>query len=196
MTVQPIPTLTTGRLILKPFTPADVPEVHRLAGAREIADTTLAIPHPYSLEMAENWISTHGEQFTSGQMATFAVTLRERDRLIGAISLKIEAVHERAGMGYWIGREFWGNGYCSEAAGRILAYGFTERCLNRIEAGHFSRNPASGRVMQKIGMTREGCLRSHIKKWDRFEDVVCYAMLREEFQGGTEQTVYEKNGSR
>jgi ribosomal-protein-alanine N-acetyltransferase len=54
--------------------------------------------------------------------------------------------------------------------------------LNRIFAHHFTRNPASGRVMQKLGMKHEGCLRQHFEKWDAFEDMEIYGILKSEWQ--------------
>ena len=53
----------------------------------------------------------------------------------------------------------------------------TKLALNRIHAHHFSRNPASGRVLEKIGMRHEGCLRQHIRRWGRFEDIECYGIV-------------------
>jgi ribosomal-protein-alanine N-acetyltransferase len=107
--------------------------------------------------MAEEWISTHQEKFERGELVNFAIVLRNDDMLIGAIGLVINQQHENAELGYWIGKPYWGNGYCTEAAKAVLHYGFTVLGLNRIYASHMSRNPASGRVMEKIGMKYEGC---------------------------------------
>ena len=93
--------------------------------------------------------------------------------------------HANAEMGYWIGKPYWNQGYGTEAAGGILQYAFEQLDLNRVYAAHFRRNPASGRIMQKIGMTYEGCLRQHIKKWDSFEDMEYYGILRSEYRGGS-----------
>lgn len=177
-------TLDTPRLILRPFTLADAPDVQRLAGAREVASTTTNIPHPYEDGMAEAWIATHQERFDAGEMVTWAVTLREGGPLLGGIGLRLEPAHDRAGLGYWIAVPHWNQGYCTEAALAVLRYGFQDRGLHRIGATHFAGNPASGRVMQKIGMTREGCLRHHIKKWGRYEDLVYYGLLRDEWEAG------------
>lgn len=177
------PVLETERLILRPFTLADAPEVQRLAGAWEIADTTLNIPHPYRDGMAEEWIGRHQERFDRGELASFAIVLRDEGRLIGAIGLAISERFDRGEMGYWIGVPYWNQGYCTEAARAVLEYGFSVRGLNRIQATHLTRNPASGRVMQKIGMSHEGRLRQHVRKWDRFEDLECYAILRSEYVG-------------
>ena len=67
--------------------------------------------------------------------------------------------------------------------GAILGYGFANLGLNRICAIHLARNPASGRVMQKVGMTREGLCPQHVKKWDRYEDLVLYGILKATWQG-------------
>ena len=67
------PTLTTARLVLRPFTVADALDVQQLAGAREVASTTLLIPHPYEPGMAEQWISTHQERYERGELVSFAI---------------------------------------------------------------------------------------------------------------------------
>ena len=175
------PTLHTQRLILRPFEMADARDVQRLAGDHAIADTTLNIPHPYEDGMAEQWIATHQPQFEAGEQATFAIVLQATSELVGAIGLVINRRFDRAELGYWIGRPYWNQDYCTEAGRAVLSYGFTELNLNRIHAYHLSRNPASGRVMEKLGMTREGLLRQHAKKWGKYEDLVEYGLLREDW---------------
>ena len=176
--------IVTERLILRAFAPSDAPAVCRLAGDSSIAATTLNIPHPYDEHMAKGWISTHQRAFDQGLDLHFAITLRANDTLIGAIDLReFGSPHRRAEMGYWIGKPYWGQGYCTEAARALLAFGFTSLRLNRIFARYLSRNPASGRVMEKIGMQYEGCLRQHVEKWGVFEDVKIYGILRSEWPG-------------
>jgi ribosomal-protein-alanine N-acetyltransferase len=174
------PTWTSDRLVLRPFAMTDAPDVQRLAGDRAVASTTLNIPHPYEDGAAEAWIASHQEGFDSGKQVTIAITLRD-GTLIGAIGLHVNQEHRRAELGYWIGKPYWGNGYCTEAAEAVLRYGFETLGLNRIHARHLARNPASGRVMQKIGMRHEGYLRQHAKKWGVFEDVELYAILKNEY---------------
>lgn len=182
------PTLETPRLILRPFTLADAPDVQRLAGARDVAFTTLNIPHPYEDGMAEAWIRTHQPAFEEGTVITFAITERHSWALCGAIGLSISVPHHHAEIGYWIGRPYWNQGYCTEAATGVLRYGFEELALHRIFARHMRRNPVSGRVVQKIGMTYEGRLREHYSKWGAFEDIEMYGVLREEWQQRARQT--------
>jgi len=172
------PTLQTERLILRAFQMDDAPAVDKYVSEKAIAATTLNIPHPYTQEMAEEWIGTHKEAFEKGQAVRFAITLGDSGELLGAIGLEITAAHERAEIGYWIGKPHWGKGYCTEAAIAVLKHGFDSIGLERICATHFRRNPASGRVMLKAGMKYEGRLRHHIKKWGEFEDLEMYSILR------------------
>ena len=178
------PTIETKRLILRPYTLADAPELQRCIGERDIASTTLNIPHPYEEGMAEEWISGHRENFDRGVDIQFAIADREQGFLIGGIGITdINKEFESAEIGYWIAKPYWENGYCTEAARAVLEYGFKVMGLNRIHAMHMTRNPASGRIMQKIGMKHEGTSRQAVKKWGKFEDIEYYAILKSEYTG-------------
>ncbi len=174
-------TVATLRLRLRPFILADAAEVQRLAGDRVVADTTLLIPHPYPDGLAEAWIRTHAPAFAAGEQATFAITRREDDALVGAVGLTIAKRHDRAELGYWIGAPYWNQGFATEAARAVLGVGFAKLGLNRIEAHHFTRNPASGRVMQKAGMRQEALVRQYVRKGDGYEDVRIYVALNGEW---------------
>lgn len=174
-------TIITTRLLLRRFTPADAPEVQRLAGDKLIAATTLEIPHPYENGMAEQWISTHLKEIEEGKLSNFAITLKETGQLIGAMGLHINARFNRAELGYWVGMPYWNKGYCTEAARAVLKYGFEDLKLHRIFAHYFSNNPASGKVMEKIGMRYEGHLREHVCKGGQYYDLIMYAVLASEF---------------
>ena len=174
------PTLETERLVLRPFDLSDAARVQLLAGDRAIAATTKNIPHPYEDGMAEKWIGTHQERFEKGQEVVFATVLKDAGQLIGAIGLNLNLPQQSAELGYWIGKEYWGCGYCTEAGRAVLRYAFDELRLHRVHAHHLAHNPASGRVMQKLGMRHEGRLREHAKKWDKFYDVEAYGILSSE----------------
>jgi [ribosomal protein S5]-alanine N-acetyltransferase len=178
----PLPHLRTARLLLRPFRLSDAADVQRLAGDKAVADMVLNIPHPYPDGVAEKWISSHQGQFEAGEACTLAVTLAKTGEFIGSVSLIISRRFDRAEAGYWIGVPYWNMGYCTEAARAILDYGFSVFALNRIHATHQARNPASGRVMVKLGMTHEGVARRHAKKGDRYEDMVLYGILAEEWR--------------
>jgi RimJ/RimL family protein N-acetyltransferase len=176
------PTLTTERLTLRPFIADDAFDVERLAGRREIADTTLNIPHPYPHGGAADWIRTHGPAWNDGSSATFAIVGGKKGALVGAIGLMIKSEHRRAELGYWIALDCWNRGYATEASQRLIDFGFDVLSLHRIEARHFLRNPASGRVMQKLGMKHEGVERDWAFKWDRFEALAVYSILEPEWR--------------
>ncbi len=163
--------------MLRPFSLIDASAVQVLAGAWEIADTTLNVPYPYPDGAAEAWISTHASGFVAGILAAFAIVERQGGQLVGATGLGIDPKHAHAELGYWVGRPFWGRGYATEGARALLEFGFGGLGLNRIQARHFPRNPPSGRVMQKLSMIYEGTLRQAVRRWDRFEDLAVYATI-------------------
>jgi RimJ/RimL family protein N-acetyltransferase len=169
--------LRTARLRLRSFQHSDVPELVRLAGARPVAATTLRIPHPYRDADAEEFLQKCAAECRKGTGVVFAICEASSDALCGAVGLHIDRDHERAELGFWIGVPYWGQGYCTEAARAVLAYGFEVLKLHRIFAQHFRGNAASGRVLQKIGMQHEGIMRGHILKWGEFMDVEQYGSV-------------------
>jgi [ribosomal protein S5]-alanine N-acetyltransferase len=175
--MKPYPTLRTDRLVLREFTAEDASDVQRLAGEWEVARMMLHVPHPYEDGMAQEWIATHRPAFEAGERLTFAVVLREEATLIGSITLDLNAQDENAELGYWIGKPYWGQGYCTEAAKELVRYGFEDLGLHRIHSNHFGSNLASGKVMQKVGMSYEGTRPEHYKKWGEYEDRVEYGLL-------------------
>ena len=111
-----------------------------------------------------------------------AISLRDSGRQIGGIGLTVAEKHQHAELGYWLGVQHWGKGFATEAAREILRYGFEDLGLHRIFASHFRHNPASGRILAKLGMRHEGCQREHLRKWDRFVDSELYGILRQEWE--------------
>jgi ribosomal-protein-alanine N-acetyltransferase len=175
-----LPRITTARLLLRPFTMADATDVQRLAGDRDVASTMASIPLPYEDGIAEQWIATHHRRFEQGTSLDLAITMAPGGTLVGAIGLRFEPEHDRAELGYWIGKPYWGRGYATEAARALVQYGFDRLGLHRIYARHLTRNPASGNVLHKIGMTHEGHRRQHEKKWGIREDDELYGMLKDD----------------
>ena len=169
--------LQTEHLLLRPFREEDAGDVQRLAGDPEVAKTTLNIPHPYEDGMAQAWLASHSDDLVLGVNVVYAMVEKAGDALVGAISVAIEQKHQRGEMGYWVGKPFWRRGYCTEAGKVLLGFCFGSLGLHRVHAHHFSGNPASGRVMEKIGMTVEGCLRQHINKNGEWYDVMMYGVL-------------------
>ena len=177
-----LPVLETERLLLRPYTLADAARVQQMCDDDAVASTVLNLPHPYPDGAAEKWISTHADGFRQGTEVTLAITLRPGGTVVGSMSLAVSKIHKRGELGYMVAKEYWNRGYCTEAARAMMSYGFSVLGLNRIQAMHFPRNPASGRVMQKLGMAKEGLLRQYVSSRSVFEDVALYSILRPEFE--------------
>ncbi len=157
MKLQPI--LKTERLILRPFNIEDSSRVTELAGDKIIADVTANIPHPYPEGLAQEWILSHTKEWNNNMLAAFGITLADSGLLIGAISLM--SLDESEGeLGYWVGVDYWNNGYCSEACRKMVDFGFNNLKLKRIHARHLSRNPASGKVLLNSGLIHVGSSKS------------------------------------
>ncbi|MEM7453989.1 MAG: GNAT family N-acetyltransferase [Planctomycetota bacterium] len=186
--------IETERLILRRFEEADAYRTYQLINDPEIAANTRTIPYPYPEELAVEWIRKHRGQWISGKGVVFAICCKpefgaepdssaEEDGvtsqayLVGAIGLQISPENHNAEMGYWVGRDYRGKGYCTEAAAALLEFGFEVLALHRIHAHHLARNPASGRIMEKLGMEKEGHMKQNVRKNGVFEDTVHYAII-------------------
>jgi ribosomal-protein-alanine N-acetyltransferase len=170
--------IETARLQMRRWKESDIPELLPLIGAREVAATTLRIPHPYEEKHAREFLASIGKE----NELRLAIRLRSDGRLCGGVGLHPDKDHKRAELGYWIGVPYWGNGYATEAAQAAVRYGFETIGLNRIFASCYKHNPASGKVLQKIGMKYEGCMRQHVLKWGKFVDLELYSILRDEWK--------------
>jgi RimJ/RimL family protein N-acetyltransferase len=173
--------LKTERLLLRSFRDDDIDALLPLIGDRDIAATTLRIPHPYARKDAEQFFEFARTKVAEGH-AVFAIEFE--GKLSGTLGLHATLEHRKAELGYWVGKPFWGQGIVTEAAAEAIRWGFEEHGLNRIYAGCFSENPASIRVLEKLGFKFEGVSRQHLLKWGQFKDVHQYAMLARDYQDG------------
>jgi [ribosomal protein S5]-alanine N-acetyltransferase len=169
--------IETERLVLRPFEPRDADVVEREVSRVELA-RMLRIPHPYPRGGAAEWIATGAQ---AGR--DFAVELRETGELVGSIAINPNDEHRRAEIGYWCALAHWGRGYATEAVRAIIDYGFRTLELNRVHAECHGDNPASRRVLEKVGMTYEGSLRQHSFRLGRFADKLQFGILRSEWSG-------------
>jgi [ribosomal protein S5]-alanine N-acetyltransferase len=178
--VQPLPTLETERLVLRPLAPEDATAVRALGGDRRVAEMTL-LPHPFGEEEVHRWVEGRLAWAAQGKIRPFSVMLKEDGALVGHAGLLLDWENEKAGLHYWMGVPYWGRGYATEAAQELVRHAFEDLGLGRVYADHVARNPASGRVLQKVGMSYEGCRRRDFKRWDHFEDMALYGVLAEEW---------------
>lgn len=176
------PRLTTPRLLLRPLELGDAADIQTLASDRDVATNTENIAHPYEDGMAERWIESSKKRFSRGELVNFAITLLPSGPFIGSVALIISPSLDSPGpseaeLSYWIGKPYWGSGYATEAAQAAVRYGFNDLGLERVRAFHFTRNSASGRVLEKIGMSYKGHLDHQLQKLGEWEDLEEYEIL-------------------
>ena len=183
---RPHPTLRTVRLILRPFDEHDAPAMLPLIGDKRIAAMTANIPHPYESHHAQQWLSERCARWADGTGIVFAVCTPDaanpRGNLVGAVGLHGDPSQKRLEVGYWIGAPFWGKGYATEAARAVVDFGFRDLGMHRIHAYHFMGNDASGRVLEKAGLKREGVARGYVIKWGVPQDSVLYGLTRPDWE--------------
>ena len=177
-TALSIPALHGERITLRPFMRGDALAVYAYLSTPEIASTTANIDYPYPQGAAESWIQSHATEAAAGTSLTWAITLAD-DTLIGAIGLHLTPQHARGEIGYWLGVPYWNQGYTTEAALLVTAYGFDTLRLHRVQATCLPRNVGSSRVMEKAGLTLEGVLRGYVQENGEFRDIAMYAKVAE-----------------
>jgi RimJ/RimL family protein N-acetyltransferase len=169
------PVIETKRLMLRPFYLRDAIDVQKLAGNRNVSESTLNIPYPYKDGMAESWIAEHENGWKNKSNVTYAIVDKLSTVLLGVVSL-LDIRGEEAKLGYWIGEPFWGNGYCTEATRELLELAHVTMGIKKIIGEHLCSNPASGRVMEKLGMSHKGQIRGA----DRYKKEVQIAVYESE----------------
>ena len=173
--------LETERLILRPLTSDDSKRIEEMAGDYEVAKSTLSIPYPYPEGSAIHFIESMLNAEKNKKIVMFGLTERDSNLLIGLINLNLSDNHKRGELAYWIGKQYWGKGYGTEAAKALIKYGFNHLHLNRIFAASFTSNPGSWRIMEKVGLKYEGTLKQHVARFGQFHDLAYYGLLKEEF---------------
>lgn len=145
------PRLVTPRLVLRHPEHRDADAIVAAIGDRDVARRLARVPHPYGPGDAAfflNRIVPHEW--------VWAITRSHDDTLIGAVGLTPSETTDVAELGYWLGRSHWGSGIATEAAQAVLAFGFGALALRTITSGYFLSNPASGRVLEKLGFVETG----------------------------------------
>lgn len=150
--------LITERLILRPLLPHDAESLHRLVNDWEVTRNLAVVPFPYPRKLADDWIASTARELADGAAYNLAITGRDGDQelLLGVVSLRLNGNPREATLGYWVGRRFWGHGVASEAAGRMVRWGFANLAIDRILADVATDNPASGAVLRRIGFRQAG----------------------------------------
>jgi diaminopimelate epimerase len=179
-----LPVLTTRRLTLRPLAPGDAAAIQRLADNPRVSANLLTMPSPYTIPDAHRFIAMNQRSVHSGAWVNWALTRRPaggEEEFLGVLGLRLERNQDRAEVGYWLGEAYWGQGLMPEAVRAVAGWAFANLGLNKLWAGRFAENPASGRVLEKAGFTLEGTLRGHLKRQGTYRDDVVYGLLRSEW---------------
>ncbi|MGD7043119.1 GNAT family N-acetyltransferase [Jeotgalibacillus proteolyticus] len=174
-------TIETKRLLLRLFNEKDAPEVANLCHNYNLYINTLYLPYPYDQEDALSWIKHHLDHFNENKSYELAITDKVTGTLLGAIALSNNPTFKNGEMAYWVGEAYWGNGYATEAAKGMLEFAFMEKNYNKVFARYFDSDAASGKVIEKIGMKKEGVLKEHVVKEGKYIDLVHYGILKKDF---------------
>ncbi len=142
----------TERLLLRPGWAEDAPELCAAIAREEVAHTLARLPWPYTLDHAEAWLS----QPRAADDAHLLIYERTgaAPRLIGGIGLAPD--DDSIELGYWIVPSHWGRGFATEAGHAVIALARDTLRIAHLTSGHFVDNPASGRVLEKLGFRRTG----------------------------------------
>lgn len=168
--------LQLKQALLRRWRSDDVPALVEAANNRNVSLTLRdGFPFPYTSAAAEAYIAR-----VSDYDVPFCIEVE--GRAAGGIGLhRATDVHRiTAELGYWLAEPLWGRGIMTEAVRAVVRHGFTAFPLERIEAYAFSNNPASVRVLEKAGFTREGLLRRNVIKHGQVLDSLVFSILREE----------------
>lgn len=176
-------TIETERLLLRPLTLEDAPAMFtNWVTDQDVARYVTWDTHT-SLEETRELLSLWVKQYDQPDCYIWGMVIKETGELIGTFAFTgVSDRDQVAELGYAIGKNWWNQGYTTEAGRAILSFAFDQVRLNRIQAVHDVRNPASGRVMEKLGMTHEGTIRQARLVKGQFVTIALYGMLTEEWQ--------------
>ena len=168
------------KVILRRLRLDDANIIQNLANNINIYSTTLNIPYPYTIDDAKYWLKLQEKQFEEDRAYNFAIINQKDKSLVGVVGISRDKSN-KGELGYWIGEEYWGNGFASSASELLIDYVFNDLSYNRVYSKHFAINPASGKVMQKLHMQYEGLLKSDELKDDVYHDILLYGLCKEDY---------------
>ncbi|MDR0530659.1 MAG: GNAT family N-acetyltransferase [Oscillospiraceae bacterium] len=177
------PQLQTPRLCLREMTKADAPTLVELLRNQEVSRWLTVDLSRMTRREEEIRIARARKAFAAGRELHWGIGERDSDGLVGMICLVgLNRRDQHAMAGFWLGHAYWGRGYMTEALWAVLDYSFRGLGLNRVYAGHFADNSASGRVMQKCGLQYEGTRRQAFCKNGQYYDEMAYAILKSDYE--------------
>jgi len=187
MPKQKFPVLETERLVLRQLEKSDAPALVALLHDEAVSRWLFGNLEQVTLKDEQNYVRAMRKQFEKGQRVDWIICDKTTGAPMGNIGISrspMERMHNKASAGFMLGRAYWGRGYMTEAFRAVLDYAFGTLGLNRVSAGHFEGNIASGRVQQKCGLLYEGTHRRALQKNGVYYDELMYAIVREDWEKG------------
>jgi len=170
-------TMKTERLVLRKFRLEDAADILEYASDAQAMEY-LIWDGLSTIEEARAAVYDH----YWARPGIWAIELAESSKVIGCIDMRLEHEDDKVGFGYVLNRAYWGKGYMTEALQAVMTMCFYKLEVNRMEAEHYVGNEGSGRVMEKCGMKREGCMVQAKKIKGIFRDCVQYGITREQYK--------------
>ena len=177
-----LPVLRTERLVLRPVTMHDAKDIFAYAHDPDVARFVLWDAHR-TLKDSKRYVRYLRSQYRWGIPSSYGIEHTASGHLIGTIGfMNWSEEHQTAEIGYSLGRNWWNQGFMTEAVRAVLYLSFEMMALHRIEAMHDTENLASGCVMAKCGMRHEGTLTGRVWNKGEWRDVQLWAITRDEWQ--------------
>jgi RimJ/RimL family protein N-acetyltransferase len=167
--------------MLRPIRVADADEIRESVNDRRVCDNLSYTPHPYTMEMAESWVRNVNYGMANGTCCYWTICDKKTEKFIGSIGLSIYSEQEGCEIHYWINANEWNRGYCTEAVKRVIKYVFEDKNIHRLYVTHREHNAPSERIIKKCGFVFEGKQRDGLKRFGKFENVMAYSMLQNEY---------------
>ena len=176
-----VPAIETERLILRKLELADAEDLFRYASEPAVSRFMPWNVHK-TIEETKRFLAFILDAYEQQRKLTWAIELKETGKMIGTIDyVSWQPKRSKAEMAYTLSHEYWGRGLMKEAAEGLLAFGFKEMGLNKVEAPIMLENAQSRRLAEKLGMKLEGVARDHMVIKGDFVDLAMYSLLKSEF---------------
>lgn len=174
-------TIETERLILRQLQLSDAEDMFNNFTNNENVSRFLSWNPHENIEVTKNLLINWVDDYKNDNKYFWAIVLKENQQVIGTTSVvELSIKDQKAELGYCIGENYWGRGIVTELTKAVIAFLFNEVGVHRIEAKHDTKNPASGRVMEKVGMKYEGTMRHARFNKGAWCDTKIYAIIRDD----------------
>jgi RimJ/RimL family protein N-acetyltransferase len=167
-------------ILLRPVQASDAEPLYRLIRDKELLRRT-TLPQPYRRKDMTEFLKKADKARKAGSQYILAIRLYNRADAIGCIGIH-GVTKVQASLGYWLGRRYWSQGIMTQAVKLVLQFCFDRLKLHRVGVMHAEGNEASRRVVEKCWFRREGLAREAVKLQSKWDNVVCYGLLEQEYR--------------